>query len=160
MPDPYVEQAETLIIRGAFRVIDADPRVQKRWEPRRLMEVTKTLASFGVGTLGVTGIPVRPKGLPTLTEDIFVDIGILLYLPREETTEDSKLALTNEFNEFRKLLVANTPLRDDAGRSVSDDVVYSFYFAGVDTSVKGVRIALFIARYQSKINPKTGEQSS
>lgn len=150
------EQAESLIVRAVFRLIDGDERVQGKYPIRRLLEVGTDLAAFGSGTLGVAALPVRPKDLPTRSQNIYVDIFILVFLVREETNIDSELELTNEFNEFRKLLTSHTPLKDADGQtSVSDDLV-DFHFLRVDFAKAGVRVAFFVARYGAKIDPQSG----
>jgi hypothetical protein len=151
------EQAESAMIRAAFRVIDGDTRVQAKYSTRRLMEIGTKFNASDVGFLGVSGLPVKPVDKPSSSENIFVDIWIFPTLANEETTRDSKLEMTDEFNEFRKLLTSNTPLRDENGDPVSDDFV-DIDFRKVDYSVQGIRRPYFVARYSDKIDPTTGSR--
>lgn len=148
------DQAEVAIIKAAFAFIAEDEGVQSQFPALiRLTEsITELLSYSSAGTLVVAGFPVRPKDFPSRREIVMVDLHICPYFRFEETTEDSGLEANAFFGYIRKLLNQKLDLMPQGVDAVLDlDWRRTVFDEG-----KGVKIPIFVARYQGQIDVMTG----
>lgn len=148
---------ETKIGRAALALAVADPRIVAKYKPIVLTEGRTERDSFQLNSLLIGVFPVRPKDRPTEREDIFVDVLWCPVLARPDTQASSSMEMTNELNEFRKLVLkrGNRQLKDpdDQTQTVTDgNPDFWFTRAVVPQNAQNLLIPQFVTRYKSVID--------
>jgi hypothetical protein len=153
-------KAEARIIRAAYATISQSSVMKAQFKVIRLVEALTQLVAFGVGTLVVAGFPVKPDGKPSSRELIYVDVYVCPVFPLEPTDFDSKLLISEFFNDLRVLLWSNLPLVDSTVNptvNVTDAVVDLEWRSTVLLKSNIGRVPIMVARYQKSIDPETGD---
>jgi hypothetical protein len=148
-------------------VIRADARVVAKYKNIIVMMDGDKAQEPRAGDLYLTAIPVTQEDLPSNSANIFAALAIEPVLFAERTNRDSSLEALSELHEFRKLLYSQLPLVDgnptpktvaiDQSKILSDDTV-NLRLASMGTMIKNFRIPKYVARWQDKIDPETGER--